>query len=170
MADLEVPIVSDDIEISAALTEMMRARRPAVVIIRQTGPALFTSDQLLDELQQRRESPVPHRPLNVSLAELEPRTVRLNLASDTVGALLLGHSAAKRGIEAALTSSGAHYAVVGPGAGGLRIVTALDRFGDVLFQTPMMCVCKTDPTHIWRPSDLSDHGTCKVDDSAVDCS
>ena len=168
MSDLDLPLVTPTDTASSALLKMRSVGRSAVVMVRGTEYLLFTADELLDVLRDRRNSNNLNN-LNVRVSELSPRLVGLSVPSTFGSGQALDRVSPMRGVEAALLSSGASYAVLGEGTLGARVMTRFDRLGDALLETPRMCVCRKDPNHCWRPDDLTDAGRCKMDNSEVDC-
>jgi hypothetical protein len=166
MTELELPVVSADTSLVAALKRMWDSGRSGIVAEVRHDATLFTADELFDELTHCYEQKVP--PLGMTLNEVEPHMVRLDLPS--AGRVLkFGHRPGnRRSLEATLASVGAHYAILDIEQRIARILPISMAIGEPLLRRVVFCQCRGNPSHLWRPADVTQR-RCRIDGEEVDC-
>jgi hypothetical protein len=166
MVELDLPILPESTRLPEALDFMRNAGRSGLVTEGPRGLILLTADELLDNLREQLKQ---HQRVTVTLGQLEPRSVGLDVPPGARTPNFVTREVNRRGLDAALASSGAQYAILGAAAGRARVLAVSEAFGDPLMKASVMCKCLKDPTHIWRPVDLTVDGKCKMDNEGVDC-
>jgi len=164
VVEFSLPFVDEGAHIDTALQLMRRVHCSGVVSEVEGGVVMYTADELLERAHQLTSE---KKSLAVPLAVIVPH---FPIAPASVAGAMERRS--DRGaLRAWLEQSGAAYALVNVTWDRrlAEIITGSDRLTEILQRAPVICQCSAEPTHLFRPDDVS-NGKCSIDGAAVICS
>ncbi len=116
MDEVEIPTISGESDLEAALKRMEKEDKSALVVDFREGPRLLFADELLPVLRERGGK-LPIRDVPPSA-----RAVRVPIPGGSI--TIPAPPGVRRGLDASFSSSGAQYAVVGIRGDQARVVSA----------------------------------------------
>jgi CBS domain-containing protein len=161
VGEVDLPIVSGETSIEAALEAMRAAMRSGLVTTREDRYVVLTDEDLIDAFRERG-----HR----QVAQVEPahRTLVISPSLPRYRATLerMGASAA---VDEFLRASYGHFALAPTTGSVVAVRTISEAFASSLAQRVVVCTCTDDPDHKWRPAQLNDSSKCNLDGYKVNC-
>jgi CBS domain-containing protein len=161
VGEVDLPVVSGETSIEAALEAMRTAKRSGLVTAHKDRYVVLTDEDLIDAFREHG-----HR----EVAEVKPahRTLVISPNLPRYRAMLerMGELAA---VDEFLRANYGHFAVT-PASGFVAAVrTISEAFAISLKQPVVVCTCTDDPSHKWRPAQLNDPSKCNLDGYKVNC-
>jgi len=161
VGEIDLPVVSGETSIEAALEAMRTAMRSGLVTTRDDQYVVLTDEDLIDALRERG-----HR----DVAQVEPahRTLVIpaNLPRSRTTFGPMGKSAA---LDEFLRDNDGDFALTPVTGSVVAVRTIRPAFAISLKQPVVVCTCTDDPNHKWRPAQLNDPGKCNLDGYKVNC-
>lgn len=161
MGEVDLPVVSGETSIEAALAAMRIAMRSGLVTMREDRYMVLTDEDLIDAFRERG-----HR----EVVQVEPahRTLVISPTSPRYRAMVkrVGEFAA---VDQFLAANYGHFALMPPTGPNVAVRTISEAFANALNQPVVVCTCTVDSTHKWRPAQLNDPAKCNLDGYKVNC-
>lgn len=161
MGEVDLPVVSGETSIEAALQAMRTAMRSGLVTAREGRYVVLTDEDLIDAFRERG-----HR----EVAQVEPahRTLVISPNLPRYRAMLerMGEFAA---VDEFLRANYGHFALTPVTGSVVAVRTISEAFAKSLKQRVVVCTCTDDPNHKWRPAQLNDPSKCNLDGYKVNC-
>lgn len=162
MGEVELSYVVVTTTIEDALQVMRVHNRSGVVTGPPNGRFVLTGEDLIDALRERG---------NIAVGEVAPRhhTVRTPSTPHIARSLVFRDETPRQKIFEMMKTENAQFGVAAATALSVEVLTISENFSTMLGSRQILCRCRTDPQHLWRPAQLAVPGKCNKDGDPVDC-
>jgi hypothetical protein len=161
VGEVDLPIVSGETSIEAALEAMRAALRSGLVTAREDRYVVLTDEDLIDAFRERGPREV---------AQVEPAHRTFVISADLPRyQAMLGRMGEFAAVDEFLRVNYGHFALAPTTGSVVAVRTISEAFASSLRQPVVVCTCTDDPDHKWRPAQLNDPGKCNLDGYKVNC-
>jgi CBS domain-containing protein len=159
--EVDLPVVSGETSIEAALEVMRTSMRSGLVTARGDRYVVLTDEDLIDAFRE-------HGRREVTQVEPAHRTLVISPNLPRYREMLqrMGEFAAD---DEFLRANYGHFALTPPTGSVVTVRTSSDSFATILKQRLVVCTCTDDPSHKWRRAQLNDPTKCNLDGYKVNC-
>ena len=161
MGEVELPVVSADTSIEQALETMRRAERSGIMGARSDDFVVLTDEDLIDGLRDHGYQKVGQIKPRHRTTVVTPDKPRFRTAIESRGL--------DNVLDQVLREDYQHFALHPVPGATFRVRTMAEAFAGALSRTVVVCTCKTNPRHKWRPQQLNDPSRCNLDGDSVNC-
>ena len=161
MGEVELPVVSANTGIEQALDIMRRAKRSGIVAARPNEFVVLTDEDLVDGLRDHGYEIIGQIKPQHRTAVVTSDQPRFRTAIETKGL--------DRVLNDVLLEDYQHFSLHPEPGSTFRVRTIAEGLAGALSQTVVVCTCKTNPRHKWRPQQLNDPSKCNLDGDSVKC-
>jgi hypothetical protein len=161
MGEVELPVVSVNTGIEQALEIMRQAGRSGLVAARPQDFVVLTDEDLVDGLREQGYDIIGQIKPRHRTAVVTPDKPRFRTAIETKGL--------DRVLNDVLLEDYQHFSLHPQPGSTFRVRTIAEALAGALSQPVVVCTCRTNPRHKWRPQQLNDPSRCNLDGDSVKC-
>jgi CBS domain-containing protein len=162
VGEVELPYVVVTTTIEDALQVMRVHDRSGVVTGLPNRHFVLTDEDLIDALRDRG---------NIAIGDVTPRhrTVRAPSPPHATRSLTFRDETPRRKLFEMMEKADAQFSVAAGTALSVEVLTISESLSTALGSRQILCRCRTNPQHLWRPAQLAQPGKCNKDGDPVDC-
>lgn len=164
MGEVELPYVDGAVTIEHALRVTRVHDRSGVVTGSPNASFVLTDEDLAGALRDHGDIAIGKvTPLHRTVQAPEPKP-------HVARSLVFREHAAQPSVIETMQAQNAQFGLVAAMALSVQVLTISESLSDILGKRQLLCRCRTNPRHLWRPAQLAVAGKCNSDGDPVDCS